>query len=248
MKWQYPAGLLFDLFSSASPHQAPKEGVELSSSDHENGQNPWQLRLHFSDWPDQLLVRPDAEGKTLHDAFINSVKEADFLRNGTARGIMSLSKEDSEKLWDAVQRRRKDLMISKALVYEYADACVIPDDQEMFRPIQKKMLYAQGVPLRHVPFKIYLPSSPSMSEPNSGHLRVVQSLVTPRVSGSREPQSLGTVLHSLLPALFPSRKTTILAKAVLHGATVPLSALIEDLMRQASYLDGWLHLGIIMIG
>ena len=39
----------------------------------------------------------------MNDAFINSVKEADFLRNGTAKGIMSLSKEDSSGLWKAVE-------------------------------------------------------------------------------------------------------------------------------------------------
>lgn len=50
-------------------------------------------------------MQPDAEGKVLHDAFINSVKEADFLRNGTAKGIMSLSKDDSTQLWNAVQQR-----------------------------------------------------------------------------------------------------------------------------------------------
>jgi hypothetical protein len=45
------------------------------------------------------------EGKFLHDAFINSVKEADFIRNGTAKGIMSLSKDDSTQLWKAVVDR-----------------------------------------------------------------------------------------------------------------------------------------------
>ena len=34
--------------------------------------------------------------------------QADFLRNGTAKGIMSLSKEDSTKLWKAVQDRMSD--------------------------------------------------------------------------------------------------------------------------------------------
>lgn len=50
-------------------------------------------------------MRLDAEGKVIHDAFINSVKEADFLRNGTAKGIMALSKEDSTMLWQAVMER-----------------------------------------------------------------------------------------------------------------------------------------------
>jgi autophagy-related protein 5 len=59
--------------------------------------------VHFSNWPDEELVRLDGDGMVMHDAFINSVKEADFLRNGTAKGIMSLSKEDSSGLWKAVQ-------------------------------------------------------------------------------------------------------------------------------------------------
>lgn len=56
----------------------------------------------------------------IHDTFMNSVKEvclsaqpcrddvltrckADFIRNGTAKGIMSMSKEHSTQLWNAVQ-------------------------------------------------------------------------------------------------------------------------------------------------
>ena len=106
LKWQYPLGLLYDLFSGSSPSQA--SGMEIqehSPSDDTEEQLPWRLTLHFADWPEQSLVRPDAEGKVLHDAFINNVKEADFLRNGTAKGIMSLSKDDSTKLWNAVQER-----------------------------------------------------------------------------------------------------------------------------------------------
>ena len=59
---------------------------------------------------------------------------------------------------------------------------------------------------------------------------------------------MGTILHSLLPTLFPSRRTPILAKAVLHGVVVPMGAPVEDLMRTAAYLDGWLHIGVVMIG
>ncbi|MCJ1455026.1 autophagy protein 5 [Mycoblastus sanguinarius] len=227
LKWQYPLGLLFDLFSGASPAQAP--GLDLkdrSPSEGDEDQLPWRLTLHFTEWPEQALVRPDAEGKMLHDAFINSVKEADFLRNGTAKGIMSLSKDDSTQLWNAVQDH----------------------DLNAFSPISKRLLYAQGAPLRHVPLKVYLPSSPTASEPTSGHLRVVQSLITPSLPNSREPQTLGTALHALLPTLFPSRRTPILAKAVLHGAVMPMGAPIEDVMRVAAYLDGWIHLGVVMMG
>jgi len=124
----------------------------------------------------------------------------------------------------------------------------LTDDLNAFTPISRRLLYAQGAPLRHVPLKIYLPSSPTASEPTSGHLRVVQSLVAPSLPNMREPQTLGTALHALLPTLFPSRRTPILAKAVLHGAAVPMSALVEELMRTAAYLDGWVHLGVVMMG
>lgn len=98
--------MLHDLFSGASPSQT--SGLEVQDRSAAEGTEeglPWRLTLHFTDWPEQALVRPDAEGKVLHDAFINSVKEADFLRNGTAKGIMSLSKDDSTQLWKAVQER-----------------------------------------------------------------------------------------------------------------------------------------------
>ncbi|MDI1491118.1 MAG: Autophagy protein 5 [Ramalina farinacea] len=227
LKWQYPLGLLHDLFSGAPPHQPRKAGTNAQSDDGDaKNQLPWQLFVHFSEWPESSLVRPDAEGKVLHDAFINAVKEADFLRNGTAKGIMSLSREDSTELWNAVQQH----------------------DFSKYNPISKKLLHAQGAPLRHIPLKVYLPSSPTASEPTSGHLRVVQSLVTPKATGSRDPQTVGTTLHSLLPTLFPTRRTPIFAKAVLHGVVLPMGASVEELMRTAAYLDGWLHLAIVMIG
>ena len=104
LKWQYPLGLLYDLFSGSSPSQVSGSNAKDSEPAEATEEGlPWQLILHFTEWPEQALVRPDAEGKMLHDAFVNSVKEADFLRNGTAKGIMSLSKEDSTQLWNAVQ-------------------------------------------------------------------------------------------------------------------------------------------------
>lgn len=102
MKWHYPVGLLYDLYAGADP--ASKGGAEtdlLSTTDEDP--LPWRLVVHFSDWPDEELVRLDAEGIVMHDAFINSVKEADFLRNGTAKGIMTLSREDSAGLWESVR-------------------------------------------------------------------------------------------------------------------------------------------------
>ena len=122
------------------------------------------------------------------------------------------------------------------------------DDFPSFNPIYQRLLSPPGVSLRHIPLRVYLPSSPSASEPTSGHLKVVQALITPFQPNSREPQTLGMALHTILPSLFPSRRTPVLAKPVLHGAVTPMSAGVEDLLRCAAYLDGWLHVGLMMMG
>lgn len=166
-----------------------------------------------------------------HDNFINSVKEADFLRNGTGKVMMSLSKEDSTTLWQAVREHKL----------------------ELYRSVAQKF-YAQssrgGWELRHVPVKIYLPTA-AAADPETGEVqaavRVVQGLVTPSVAG-REVQTLGTALHGLLPTVFPSRRSYIHAQAVLHGAVVPLAAPVQELMQFASYADGFLHVAVVMVG
>ena len=109
LKWHYPVGLLYDLFSGAKPAQVGTQVTHESSDNTEDESEttlPWKLVLHYSEWPDDAVVRLDAEGKIPHDAFINTVKEADFVRNGTAKGIMSLSKADSTQLWTSVQERK----------------------------------------------------------------------------------------------------------------------------------------------
>lgn len=102
-------GLLYDLYADADP-ASYKEDISHDQQSDWDAENtnassalPWRLTVHFSDWPNEDLVRLDADSIVINDAFINSVKEADFLRNGTAKGIMTLSKEDSAGLWDAVQ-------------------------------------------------------------------------------------------------------------------------------------------------
>lgn len=95
--------MLYDLYASTEP--------ALEQSDDKDTRYPcrktlpWKLTLHFQDWPDQELVGLDEQGRVMHDFFMNSVKEADFVRNGTGKSIMTLSKEDSNKLWTSIQER-----------------------------------------------------------------------------------------------------------------------------------------------
>lgn len=69
-----------------------------------------------------------------------------------------------------------------------------------------------------------------------------------RGQGASTPQTLGMALHTLLPALFPSRRTPILAKPLLHGAVVPMNASLEELASKACYADGWVNVVIAVTG
>lgn len=94
LKWHYPVGLLYDLHS----------GLPTAESDSADTL-PWKLTLHYTAFPVDQLMQMDAESKVLLDTFINSVKEADFIRNGTAKVAMGMSKDDSTTLWQSVQTR-----------------------------------------------------------------------------------------------------------------------------------------------
>ena len=113
-----------------------------------------------------------------------------------------------------------------------------------------------------MPIKFYLPSmscadpatqtettekDPSEERTRAGHIEVVQAPV-PLNQISRQPHTLGTALNGVIPSIFPSRRNPILAQPVLHGAIVPMSAVLGDLGRAASYADGFLHVAVVMLG
>lgn len=169
LKWHYPLGLLYDLYSGAEPthpSDTSSSSHKTESSEDEHHRLPWKLTVHFSDYRTEQLVRLDSEDRVMHDLFRNSVKEADYLRNGTGKTVMFLSEKDSTQLWDAVRQ------------HEFS----------LYHPINQKLLNPQGAALRHLPVRLYLPhaaNSDEHKEISPGSLRVVQSLVTPNLSSRK---------------------------------------------------------------
>lgn len=112
LKWHYPAGLLYDIHSGAEPvDSSRKAGVEASQVSVEAATQvdqplPWKVVVHYSEFPDEHLYQLDLDGKAIRDSFVNAVKEADFIRNGSARTVMGMSKEDSDNLWRSVEIRK----------------------------------------------------------------------------------------------------------------------------------------------
>jgi autophagy-related protein 5 len=221
LKWHLPLGLLYDLYVLSV-----RDNNQDTSSP-----TPFKLVLHYA--PDTTatsinLITPDPI--RMHDFFINAVKEADFVRSGTAKPIMSLSAADSKALWSSTQR----------------------NDLATFAKIHQALLPAPGQ-LRNIPLRLYLPSY-TTEEADIAQIKVLQAQISPtlpaqaggtaaqaRTAATTQPQTLGTALHALIPSLFPSRRTPILARPLLHGAQLPLTANLEELTRWACYADGWLH-------
>ncbi|KAF1971477.1 autophagy protein-like protein 5 [Bimuria novae-zelandiae CBS 107.79] len=220
LKWHYPLGLLHDLYSGAAP-------VSAHDTSEEKETPSWQLTVHFSKYPEDQLVRLDTDGKHLRDLFTNNVKEADYLRNGTGRTMMFLGKQESQDLWEGVRKH----------------------DFNLFHPIYTQLMNPKGVALRHVPVRLYLPhaADPQAEEEiTPGSVRVVQELV-PLNTSSRQPQTVGSALNSIMGGLFPNKRLALVAEPVLHGATLPLDASVEDLMRTSAYCDGWLHIAFALL-
>lgn len=186
---------------------------------------PFRLTLHFTSWPEDQVVGLGIDGGAMHDAFINSVKEADFLRSGTAKPIMTLSKADSSALWNSV----------------------VEHDLTIFRRISNILLPSPSSPFRNVPLRIYIPSP----DPQNPAIKTLQGLVGPTVPGATgrgQPQTLGGALNSLAPSIFPSRRVPVLARPVVQGIVVPMTAPVEELCRSAACPDGWLCVVVRMVG
>ncbi|UKZ72978.1 autophagy protein 5 [Trichoderma virens FT-333] len=83
------------------------------------------------------LVVDDGVAWDIGDTFLNSVKEADFVRYGNANQIMKMSKEHTTQLWNSV----------------------IDNDYAAFSKIHTRLLNAPAT-LKHAPIRVYIPSTP----------------------------------------------------------------------------------------
>ncbi|XP_057532334.1 autophagy protein 5 [Amaranthus tricolor] len=82
LKWYIPTGVLFDLLC-AEPER------------------PWNLTIHFRNYPSNTLT-PCKDEEAVKWSFINSLKEAAYIINGSCKNIMNMSQSDQLELWRSV--------------------------------------------------------------------------------------------------------------------------------------------------
>lgn len=88
LKWHYPIGVLFDLYATGSPL-------------------PWSIQVHFRNFPADKLVRLNGED-AVQTHFFSMIKQTDYLKNGSTKKVMNLSKNDQLQLWESLRTNQFD--------------------------------------------------------------------------------------------------------------------------------------------
>ena len=218
------------------------------------------LTLHLVSAPPDRLPHC-ASAETCKASFMNSLKEADFVRFGSTRRVTSLTRRDQDGLWDAL------LAHDAVAFWAVAGTKLVPGPARVAHAVARggsgqgqgqaqgqgastmSTFDASRVPdvtaVRSVPMRVYLPRGGP----------VIQGVV-PAVlqDGSGQAQTLGAALSTLLPLLFPPAHRQDAAdtlqqervRVVVQGVEVPLDAEIGWLSSVLSYPDGWLPIVLLI--
>ncbi|KAI8994469.1 autophagy protein Apg5-domain-containing protein [Pilobolus umbonatus] len=120
LKWHYPLALLHDI------HSPPNM--------------PWSITLHFNNLPTDILLK-DPTMDNMQDVFMSMIKEADYLRHGSTKKVMNMSKRDQTQLWESV----------------------ITDQCDTFWTVNRHLV--DSIPIKNIPLRIYLSeTSPVIQE------------------------------------------------------------------------------------
>ncbi|KAH8554674.1 autophagy protein Apg5-domain-containing protein [Umbelopsis sp. PMI_123] len=125
LKWHYPLGLLYDILCISDPSYQQVDSVKAI---------PWNINVHFRNYPVAHLFR-DQSAVTAQDFFMSMIKEADFLRYGSTKRVMNLSKSDQTQLWNSL----------------------CSNDYESFWKVNQRLIPLDDQVVRHIPLRLYLP-------------------------------------------------------------------------------------------
>ncbi|KAF9153642.1 autophagy protein 5 [Actinomortierella ambigua] len=205
LKWHYPIGLLYDLHGIQASSNKPGARETLL---------PWKVTVHFQNFPADRLIKSQAVD-ICQDYFMSMIKEADFLRNGSTKKVMNMSKADQTQLWDGLWSNNYD----------------------RFWEMNKKLVTNDGASPRHLPMRIYLPENcPVIQEPVSP--------VDENDRSRSLRQVLNVALPDLFP-LDQDPSTPPPATAMVHGVTPSLDTGAVWASQNMSYPDNFLHIVVL---
>ncbi|XP_074592916.1 autophagy protein 5 [Brevipalpus obovatus] len=123
IKWHLPIGLSYDLVNDGTTTL------------------PWNLIVHFDNFPDDKLVRCNNRA-LIQSLFMSTLKESDTLKH-RSQIVSSMQKKEHNQMWHGLQ----------------------DDKFDQFWKINKKLMeHANNELFRFIPFRIYQPDQPSFTQ------------------------------------------------------------------------------------
>ncbi|KAI9332919.1 autophagy protein Apg5-domain-containing protein, partial [Zopfochytrium polystomum] len=239
LKWHYPIGLLYDILASGS-----QQTHQMSL--------PWELTVHVTSFPSDKLFRtlsPISGADPPRDFYMAQLKESDFIRNGSTKKVMSLSKADQSGMWEALEAGDHDKFWEVNSRLLGLSTAADPLDGATVGPNAPRDVLGGTAMPRFVPFRIYQGDKP-----------VIQDLVSPKDSKG-EDLTVFDLLRRLMPdvlsninlvepasiqvkgePLSPAPDGDSSLSVILHGIAVPLSTPILWLALNFIYPDNFLHI------
>lgn len=134
LRWHRPVGLQHDLYLMRASCKKEHD-VDIDA--------PWEVVVHFHNFPDGILLK-FPESDVVKQFYMNAVKEAAYLQQGSTKSIMLLSKVEQNQLWEAL----------------------LEDDFERFWEVNN--IVAEGSEkvggVKSIPIRVFSPGVPQIQE------------------------------------------------------------------------------------
>jgi hypothetical protein len=207
----------------------------------EHDQEPWELCLHFQDYPVDTLP-PYVNETSLQDSLRNSLKEASVITTGSATQVISMVSGAHEDLWTAVLR--SDVAALKR-IFNSIQLNGSPHDGD-------------GHGMKHLPVRIYVRFSTRSSLSDSVDKDYMSSYENiyrtsrPLLAHNPEdgtPHTLCSALSPLLMQHFPPKEGITQSCVWQHvrqlwvgGIRPPDDAILEHLFKEFHGADYFLYI------
>ncbi|CAK9782692.1 hypothetical protein CC85DRAFT_285573 [Cutaneotrichosporon oleaginosum] len=232
VRWHWPLDLV-DLSAAMLRGLPPSQSLNTRTSPPSLSppspvSEPLKLILHLKGAPaDKLVVPPSLDA--IKTYFVSQVKEADFVRWGNTKRVTGLRRADFEAGWDGVVAGDYDLHARMA-----GRIVPLPIPNTPPTSPQPDAKTDSAYTARSLPIRVYLPDG---APP-------IQCPVAPLTDG--KPTTLLQMLRTMLPLLFEDGNA--LAQPIAQGILLPPDADVAWLAACMAGADGWLRIGIRLVG
>jgi autophagy-related protein 5 len=247
LKWNIPIGVLFDLL-------CPSADADNSNGGSPNMVLPWRLVVHFQSFPLKKLLRCKTLF-TVRQHYLNTWKEACYLRFASSKIAMQCLQNDHQRLWDALTHLREDVHVqTNARIVSAGIMGATGNTPQGLALVQAAL---ENKSVEDLPIRIYVHCTRASHEEgmnSDNHMCPIQRSVKPRDKQGHD-LTVADLLHQVLPTLIDPATSgtnsaavsiTLLptARLLIQGFCPPLSTPLSWLSTYCSHPDGFLYVAV----